>query len=239
MRERVEALWFRLQISAEVCESVHRGPMAHMSPHGLHQLDNHVRELEEYREATQRLIGGWLQREALIDKIKGTHVLGVNDARLSTLKADVAKLDRLGVGLVRLIGEWSQRHGHLIVDTTRLPAAAALAASGQVVRPVFVWGSRDCVERIHSDSDFLAKGELHHVGCSAVVRTAVGQTLHLHDADAAGKESALAAAPLVTAMVAAQKSSISNPLYEGPPPPWYSPKVARAGIEAIRRGTPT
>lgn len=230
--EHVEALWYRLQVSAEVCESVHRGPMSSVSPHGLHQLHTHLKELQGYKAATEKVLSAWLQREALIEKIKGTHVLGLNDPRLAGLKADLAKLDRMGVALIRSIGDWSQRFAHFVVDTTRLPAAAAYAAAGQAVRPTFVWGSRDAVERIHSDSDFMAKGELHHVGHAAVVRTAVGQALHLPDGAA---PAVAAAAPLVAAAAAAQRSSIADPLHHGPPPPWYSPKVARAGIEALRR----
>lgn len=232
MCERVEALWYRLQVCAEVCESIHRGPMSHVSPHGLHHLHRHQKELEEYKGATEQLVVAWLQREVLIDKIRSTHVLGVNDSRLTGLRADLATLDQLGVHLIRMVGDWSQRYAHFIVDVTRLPAAAAIAAAGRVVRPIFVWGSRDIVERIHSDHDFLAKGEVHNVGHAAVVRTCVGQALHLPD----GVESPnMVAVPLVAAAAAAQKSSIADPLHEGPPPPWYSPRVARAGIEAIRR----
>lgn len=230
IRERIEALWFRLQIASNVCESIHNGVMSFVSPHNLHAMEKHLRELLEFEAATHRLIGAWLQREALVERIKGTHVLGVNDGRFAGLKADLAKLDRLGVGLVRSVGDWSRRFGHLVVDILRLPAANLIS---QAPRAVFVWGGREIVERIHSDSDFLQRGELHNLGRAAVVRAGAGQAVIT---DGERPQPAHVPPPLVVATVAAQRCTVAEPLHEGPPPPWYSRKVAQAGIEAIRRG---
>jgi len=248
LKTRIEALWMRLSVPAAVCEHMHSGPMSLASPHSLHHLERHLKELLEFEAATSRIISGWLQREALIEKVKGTHVLGYNDARLGHLRADFGRLDRLSVGLVRLVGTWCQRFGHLAVDATRLPVSRPLEP-GQKLRAVFVWGGRDVVERIHSDADFLARGDLQQLGRGAVVRAAVGQAV-LPDVDdpslqlsASGAASAsplveAPQTPLVLAAAVSRKPTVSEVLHEGPPPPWYSPQVARAGINALRRGQP-
>jgi len=261
LREKVDKLWYKMQIPLSVRESVAEASLASVTPHSLVRLRRHHKELLQYEAETKRIVSGCVSREALMDVIRCAHALGVNDARLGTLKADLVKLDRLSTDLVRAIGVWSRRFPHLCVDETKLPGGI-LSPGGAKRRGIFVWGGRDCIERVQSDSDALSRGEVHvleaasspempaelEVASSGDVGGAgAGMSDWIADKNAVGEMGNSAAGklptttgvkpcPLVSSAMASQEWTINDVLHNGPPPAWYRNRTARAGIKALRRG---
>lgn len=223
---------------------MYAGPLSLVTPDSLYRLETHLAELLEYHSQTSDIIRGWLEREALVDSIRCAHALGVNDARLDALQADLVKLDNLSTNLIRAIGVWSRCFGHFAVDVSGNPGAVS---SRPNARAVFIWGGRDCVECIQTDSKALSLAELHALGASSPHSVAVvdGDGAWLSDWNfVPGTKPIVASAgrilpapcPLVSATVAAQHFKVNDVLHAGPSPPWYNQKAARAGVQAIRRG---
>mmetsp|Transcript_32368 Transcript_32368/g.58803 ORF Transcript_32368/g.58803 Transcript_32368/m.58803 type:complete len:966 (-) Transcript_32368:90-2987(-) len=157
LEDQISLAWHRLQIPLDVRKSIIEGPLTKVTPDSVFRLQAHWQELQSYEKETKNLIKDWLQRDRLLQSICGTHTLGINDVRIETLKSDVKKLDTLSTSLVRNIGGWCRRFPNLIVDISRDPSAPAKA---EKPRAIFQWNGRDGIERIQSDSEALARGDL-------------------------------------------------------------------------------
>jgi hypothetical protein len=257
---RVQELWPRLQVSQSMQIAMTDGALSRVSPESVHRLEVHLRELMEFRTETQNLIGLWVERGQLLESVRGSHALGVNDARLVALRADLQRLSQLSTLIVRAIHSWSRRFGHLVVDNSQ-------AVPGKP-KPVcmFVWQGRDCVERVHGDAEALARGEVPALDPIAAaipgflaglggaeeeqeqeqgLRPGGGDQLgEGFENDLSGLRAGTAPAeaaqgqplcPLVASTVASQRFAVVDVLHEGPTPPWFKQDVARAGIKALRR----
>eukprot|EP00931_Biecheleriopsis_adriatica_P011311 TRINITY_DN11238_c0_g2_i1.p1 TRINITY_DN11238_c0_g2~~TRINITY_DN11238_c0_g2_i1.p1 ORF type:complete len:993 (+),score=195.92 TRINITY_DN11238_c0_g2_i1:65-3043(+) len=259
IREEIAISWHKLQIPFELRKALSDGPLTAATPDSLYRLKAHFQELQNYEAATKKLIKDWLQRDMLLEAICGMHALGVNDARLVTLRADLQKLDQLSTRLVRDIGHWCRRFADLIVDPARDHSAIASSAKP---RPIFIWGGRDAIERIQSDADRLSRGDLTIIqpltGEQEVADVAGADTeadeqddwsQRLTDwgfarapsgraANAVKAQKALPkpSCPLAAATVAGQNFKVADVLFEGPAPSWYRESVAKAGIKALKRG---
>eukprot|EP00931_Biecheleriopsis_adriatica_P011310 TRINITY_DN11238_c0_g1_i1.p1 TRINITY_DN11238_c0_g1~~TRINITY_DN11238_c0_g1_i1.p1 ORF type:complete len:1001 (+),score=201.19 TRINITY_DN11238_c0_g1_i1:51-3053(+) len=259
IREEIAISWHKLQIPLELRTVLSDGHLTAATPDSLYRLKAHFQELQNYEAATKKLILEWLQRDTLLEAICGMHALGVNDTRLTMLRADLQKLDRLSTSLVRDIGHWCRRFGDLIVDTSRDHSAMA---STSKPRPIFVWGGRDAIERIQADADRLSRGDLTVFQPPEVeqeVADAAGAEAEADGGDdwsqrltdwgfarassgrgnqavKAQKKLPMPASPLAAATVAGQSFKVADVLFEGPAPSWYRESVAKAGIKALKRG---
>eukprot|EP00913_Durusdinium_trenchii_P001336 g1234.t1 len=231
MAGEIKLLWHRLQIPLDLRTAMDDGPLATVSPANLGHLQTHLDEMQQYEFATKKVIKNWLRRQRLLEAIASAHALGVNDQRLVKLKADVQKLDRLSCTLVNDIGNWSRRFAELIVDPSRDPMASP---SRPTPRPIFVWGGRDAIEQIQSDAERLIRGDL-----SVGQQDEQSKSQRFKDwGFARSKAALLPPCSLAAATVAAQNFKVTDVLFEGPAPSWYRPKVAKAGIKALKRGLP-
>jgi len=251
---RIEALWHKCQVPPSVRNAMCMGPFAQVTPDGLYHLQIHLADLINYHSQTSELINDWLTRETLLESIRCAVALGVNDARLGRLQNDLAKLDRLGSKLVSAIGAWSRQFAHVAVDTTRdgrgMPELGRGGAAGP--QASFVWAGRDCIERIQADAHALSRAELHIVGETLASRASGAESeegvwlsnwsfLPAPQSARAGSGSSVSPTlpspcPLVTATVATKQFKVNDVLHEGPSPPWYSQRIARSGVQAMRRG---
>ena len=75
------------------------------------------------------------------------------------------RLHQLDWAILRGMEAWSQRFGELTVDITRM------SSSPQPFKSAFVWAGRDSIERIHSDTRALARGEVHLLGAAESIGT--------------------------------------------------------------------
>jgi len=254
LRRRIEAFWHKCQVPPSVRNAMCMGPFAQVTPDGLYHLQLHLVDLINYHSQTSDLISDWLTRERLLESIRCAVALGVNDARLGRLQNDLAKLDRVGSKLVSAIGAWTRQFAHLAVDTTKDGRGMPEPGRGGAAAPPasFVWAGRDCIERIQVDAHALSHAELH----------VVGETSASKAMDAANEEGAWLSnwsfipaphsaragsgslvgqilpspCPLVTATVSTKQFKVNDVLHEGPSPPWYSHRIARSGVQAMRRG---
>jgi hypothetical protein len=202
----------------------------------------HQQELLEFRVQTKKTIHECLARDEVLDAVQHAHALGVNDGRLTLLREDLATLDQLGTSLVRAIGVWSRRFGHLACDIEKSPESQY---HGIRPRAVFVWMGRDVVERIQTESEALSSGNPNAVGDWEVTPENLGSEIkdgNMPTPGAPGFRKAMPdkfiPPPLVSLAMVSQKFEVSDVLHEGPPPNWYQPRIAKAGIAAIRRGIP-
>jgi len=200
------------------------------------------------------LISDWLTRETLLESIRCAVALGVNDARLGRLQNDLAKLDRLGSKLVSAIGAWTRQFAHLAFDTTKDGSGMPDPGRGGAAGPhaSFVWAGRDCIERIQADAHALSHAELHVVGEASASRATDADIeegawlsnwsfLPAPQSARAGSGSSVgpilpSPCPLITATVSTKQFKVNDVLHEGPSPPWYSHRIARSGVQAMRRG---
>eukprot|EP00747_Dinoflagellata_sp_TGD_P080603 gnl/TRDRNA2_/TRDRNA2_160969_c1_seq1.p1 gnl/TRDRNA2_/TRDRNA2_160969_c1~~gnl/TRDRNA2_/TRDRNA2_160969_c1_seq1.p1 ORF type:complete len:593 (+),score=95.28 gnl/TRDRNA2_/TRDRNA2_160969_c1_seq1:42-1781(+) len=223
LRSRIEAYWFELETPARVRQAVKAGPLATVTPESAYQLERHLKELITFGCETRQLICAWLDREEVLKAVCQAHAVCVNDDRLAELKSDLVKLDKLGTAMLNSIDRWARKFGHLAVDVTKVPHLPA----DRPPPTIFVWGGRDCVERIQSESDALSRGEPQ-------LLAAAGDMLQANAFGSAVKFPS----PLVCSAMAAQKFAVNDVLNDGPPPQWYRSEVAEAGIQAVKRGRP-
>jgi hypothetical protein len=229
------------------------GPFAQVTPDGLYHLQIHLADLIKYHSQTSDLISDWLTRETLVESIRCAVALGVNDARLGRLQNDLAKLDRLGSKLVSAIGAWTRQFAHLAIDTTKdgrsMPEPGRGGAAG--LHASFVWAGRDCVERIQADAHALSHAELHLAGEATASRATDAENeegawltnwsfVPAPQSARANSGSSIgpilpSTSPLVTATVSTKQFKVNDVLHEGPSPPWYSHRIARSGVQAMRR----
>jgi hypothetical protein len=247
LRSRIEVLWRELLIPLDIRSEICDGPFMAMTADSVYRLEMHQTELLEFRHATRRIINECLEHDRILEAVHHSHALGVNDSRLSSLREYLVVLDRLGTSLVRAIGVWSRRFGHLVVDISKL----SVPRSGiPKPRAVFVWKGHDMVERIQTVSDALSAGSPQLLADAMTEQDSqtrdvlmnAGAKVH-GQRGAAGmkakdKKAASATSPLVSLAMVSQKFSVNDVLHEGPPPTWYRPRIAKAGIAAIKRGTP-
>lgn len=257
VRLDIQALWARLQVPATVRRAVCADAMSSVSPESLFQMKQHLEELADYEGATGQLIIAWLAREALMDFIRSAHALGINDTRLSALRDDLAKLNRLSSSLLQQIGAWCGSFGHLL----SIPAQRGQS------RAAFIWGGEDGVRVIQRDAQALANGRCpaqhtvrsHSIlgreaedlrastspesaswcerGAAAPESLAASAPVALtptsfatsRSSSARRKRGVAPACPLISAAMAAQRSSITEVLHEGLPPLWYRHRIAQAG----------
>jgi len=246
LRGRIELLWRELLIPPDVQTEIFDGPFMAMTADSVYRLEMHQKELVDFRLATKRIIHDCLKHDEILEDVQHSHALGVNDNRLSSLREHLLVLDRLGSGLVRAIGVWSRRFGHLVVDAQKLSRRSGSLKP----RAVFVWKGRDMIERIQTVSDAISSGSPQLLADAAAERELqsgdfnmnAGVKLNGQRSSAAPKDKERKAAssisPLVSLAMVSQKFSVNDVLHEGPPPTWYHPRIARAGIAAIRRGIP-
>lgn len=241
LRGRIEMLWRELLISPDVRAEINDGPFMAMTADSVYRLEMHQKELLEFRLSTKRIIHDCLEHDAIFEVVQNSHALGINDSRLSSLRDSLVVLDRLGTSLVRAIGVWSRRFGHLVVDMTKLPFREGQPKP----RAVFVWKGHDMVEHIQTVSDALSAGspyleEQENPTSNAPTNAGVKSNGRRGSAVSKEKDKRMASAssPLVSLAMVSQKFSVNDVLHEGPPPTWYHPRIARAGIAAIRRGIP-
>lgn len=259
MRGRIETLWNELQVAIMVREEMRAGPFASITPDSVYRLEMHLHELLEFRIETKRIVFEWLRREAVLDAVKRAHALALNDARLGELREDLSELDRLSVSIVRMCGAWSRRFGHLAVDVTKLTVSLG---DGPTPHAAFLWAGRDVVERVQTETealcagrpfigDFAGGGEKEAGGnCGNPGESVGGLGSWLEKGgraplmpetgalSASQSPSSRPLAPLVSSVITHQRFKVSDVLHDGPSPPWYHPRIARAGIKAMRRGVP-
>jgi len=217
-----------------VCEAIHQGPLASVTAGGVHQLEMHQQGLLEFRAHTKRIIRDCLERDEVLHAVQHAHALGVNDNRLHILREDLVTLDRLGTGIVQSIGTWSRHFGHLAVDVDK---SVVCRDNGLSPRAVFIWIGRDMVERIQTESEALSTGNPYAAGESSRNFQAYGSSLQTLPSTHNFAQK-VSPSPLVSLAMASQKFKVSDVLHAGPPPTWYDPQIAKAGIAAIRRGIP-
>eukprot|EP00930_Biecheleria_cincta_P002815 TRINITY_DN1037_c0_g2_i1.p1 TRINITY_DN1037_c0_g2~~TRINITY_DN1037_c0_g2_i1.p1 ORF type:complete len:937 (+),score=181.82 TRINITY_DN1037_c0_g2_i1:107-2917(+) len=169
LHDQISFLWNLLQTPLEVRTAITQGPLSSTTPDSLYRLQAHLQELHNFEKDTKHIITDWLQRAKLLESICSTHALGVNDARLGSLRTDLVQLDHLSSTIVRNIGNWCRRFHHLVVDNSRDPSAVP---STLKPRAVFIWGGRDCIERIQTDSDKLSHGDLSGISLALGLRSA-------------------------------------------------------------------
>jgi len=231
MGDSIKILWQELQTPLPVREEYRKGPLQAATPLTVYQLEVHLRELLDYRAETKQLIFDVMDRESVSETLNHPTALCLGDERLVSVQAAVARLDAMSVQVLRAVGSWARRFQHLIVDTTR---HAALQATGGDPPAVFVWGARDYAETIQTDSQAVASGSPSSAGPRkerASTAPAGGRTKQM----ALGMEAKTSGtAPLVKSVLTKQRQSVLDVLHPGPPPPWYSRKVADAGVKRIR-----
>jgi hypothetical protein len=239
-QERIEDLWSKLQVALDVQEPVRALSVNQATPQALSALEDHLAELLVFQAETKRIISGWLDREKLIVFVQTTKALCLNDHRLNEIQDSLKQLDALSTDIVRAIGTWSRRFERFVVDAQR--AQKKLDGKSRP-RAVFVWGGRDGVERVQTDSEALARGEVLAVGRgggggpAADLITAAMREAGVEQRASAGQTERAKShrcPPLVAQAAATQRYEVNNPLHEGPAPAWYSPTVAKAGIKAIK-----
>jgi len=237
LRQKIDVLWRELLVSPEVCENIRQASLSSVTAGSVYQLEMHLQELLDYREETKQLIQQCLTREEVLEAVQHAHALGVNDTRLNLLREDLVALDRLGTNLVRAIGVWSRRFGHLAVDSDKSPGCRE---RGMQPHAVFVWIGRDMVERIQTESEAVSSGNVHTIGGMQLSQEGSVSDGSVQRPLSSGKAKPgkFISAPLVSMAMVSQKFAVSEVLHEGPPPNWYHPRIAKAGIAAIRRGVP-
>jgi len=236
LRARVEMLWRELSIPVDIREAMQRGPFTSVTADSVYRLEMHQQELLEYRAATRSIILDCMEREVLSKAVQQAHVLGVNDKRLAMLRDNLTALDQIGTCLVRAIGTWSRRFGHLAVDVSKVPS---IAAGGVRPRAVFQWIGRDVVEWIQTEAEAIASGHPWGDSAQPATKETSREAPRRSQIGGRGEPSLkMASSPLVSLAMSGQRFKVGDVLHEGPPPTWYHPRVAKAGIQAIRRGIP-
>lgn len=259
---QIESLWFRLQTPFLVQKSIRDSLFKEVTPVNLHHLEMHLQLLLEYEADTRRIISDWIEWEALLESLRKAKVLSVNDARLEALRSTLSAFDELSCVLARSISSWSRHFSALAVDATR---CLGFHGTDRLPRAVFVWGGRSCAERLLTDTQALARGDLDADPTSAAQEAAatarpagaavargagqrqavargmrgVEMSLPLPSPRRAGRRPRPGQAqsnPLVASTMTKQRFGVNDVLHQGLPAPWYRPDVAKAGAEALRRG---
>jgi hypothetical protein len=232
---RIQHLWGETGIPASVRQAIKNGPMSEVTPGSIFELERHLQELLSFDASTRFIICDWIDRENTLEAIKHAHALCINDARLDELKVNLQTLDKKSTELLRSIDQWTCNFSHFIVDVARIGSTTELSTD-----PLFIWRGKNAAEQIREDVAALARGEPHLAG-------GVGPVDHeiVKDVDSLPQlsQSALtdmfrggaAPPPIVLEAMKTQKYAIHDVLFDGAPPTWYQPRVARVGLAALHR----
>mmetsp|Transcript_21785 Transcript_21785/g.40061 ORF Transcript_21785/g.40061 Transcript_21785/m.40061 type:complete len:929 (-) Transcript_21785:48-2834(-) len=232
MGDSIQILWQELQTPLPVRQEYRNGPLHAATPHTVYQLEVHLRELLDYRAETKQLIFDVIDRESVSETLNYPTALCLGDERLVSVQAAVTRLDVMSVQVLRAVGAWARRFQHLIVDTTR----HAAKTTGSAPPAVFVWGARDYAEIIQTGTQAVANGSPPSAAQRkerASTAPAGGRARQMTPGMEAKRDVA-GTAPLVKSVLTKQRQSVLDVLHPGPPPPWYSRKVADAGVKRIR-----
>lgn len=233
--ERIEHNWGETRIPANVRQVIKDGPMSEVTPGSIFELERHLEELLSFSASTRFIICDWIDREKTLEAIKRAHALCVNDARLDELKLNLQSFDDQSTELTRSIDQWTCNFSHFIVDVARIGGKTELS-----IDPLFIWSGKNAVDQIREEVAALARGEPHLAG-------SVGPADHheiVKDLDSLPQlsQSTLTdmfrcgkAPPIVLEAMKAHKYSMHDALFDGSPPTWYQPRVARVGLAALQR----